>query len=293
MADPSPTDEANLIRNFDGLAVPPIDHTFYALHMTVTYEENSTLGDCLREALGLNPIQMDHNCFGQPGNELIGNFSNSTRNVELMSEEMSNFTGNQQRKVSTDLSEYLKVPSPNCGSNLTKGLNNLHEDHKLSLVPIPKLKPHAVAPVPKNRKKVEKKKSEVKTKKVASVSFFGALFFMLLFCGFVPLLNVRYGGMREPFMSGDSSYNVAGEIRMKAISKIPIRLHMSLFTWGSGNDPLAASLYVLRNDTLVKIDGNLIIEYVLESEKAMASHGEVLIRKMERRELPTTLVIFE
>ncbi|KAG5611466.1 hypothetical protein H5410_022747 [Solanum commersonii] len=218
MADPSPADEANLIRNFDGLAVPPIDHTFYALHMTVTYEENVVA----REALGSNLIQMDHNCFGQPGNELMGNFRNFARNVKLMSEEMSNFTGNQQRKVSTDVFEYLKVPSPNCGSNLTKGLNNLSDPNK-SII----------------------------------------------------------------------AHNVAGEIRMKAISKIPIRLHMSLFTWGSGNDPLAASLYVLRNDTLVKIDGNLIIEYVLESEKAMASHGEVLIRKMERRELPTTLVIFE
>jgi len=44
----------------------------------------------------------------------------------------------------------------------------------------------------------------------------------------------------------------------------------------SGNDsePLVASLYVPRNDKLVKIDGNLIIHSVLASEKAMASRDE-------------------
>ncbi|WMV25549.1 hypothetical protein MTR67_018934 [Solanum verrucosum] len=42
---------------------------------------------------------------------------------------------------------------------------------------------------------------------------------------------------------------------------------------GNGSDPLAASLYVPRNDKLVEIDGNLIIRSVLASEKAMASHG--------------------
>uniref|UniRef100_M1D800 TGACG-sequence-specific DNA-binding protein TGA-1B n=1 Tax=Solanum tuberosum TaxID=4113 RepID=M1D800_SOLTU len=121
----------------------------------------STLRDCLGEALGSNSIQMDHNRFGQPGNELIGNFSNSARNVELMSEEMITFAGNQAaegvmvmdmsspgichswsslgvldkvspslHQVSTDVSEYLKVSSPNCGSNLTKGLNNLLDPNK-------------------------------------------------------------------------------------------------------------------------------------------------------------------
>ena len=72
------------------------------------------------------------------------------------------------------------------------------------MVSIPKLKPQAIVPASTSRKKVEKKKSEVKTKKVASVSFLGVLFFMLLFGGLVPSLKVRYGGMREPFMSGDS-----------------------------------------------------------------------------------------
>ena len=57
---------------------------------------------------------------------------------------------------------------------------------------------------PTSSKKVVKKKSEMKTKKVATVIFLGELFFMLLFGGLVPSLKVRYGGMREPFMSGDS-----------------------------------------------------------------------------------------
>ena len=74
----------------------------------------------------------------------------------------------------------------------------------MPLVSIPKLKPQTVLSAPKSSKKVQKKKSEVKPKKVASVSFLGVLFFMLLYDGLVPLLNVRYGGMREAFMSGNS-----------------------------------------------------------------------------------------
>ncbi|KAJ8534320.1 hypothetical protein K7X08_007644 [Anisodus acutangulus] len=178
---------------------------------------------------------------------------------------------------------------------------------QVPLVPIPKLKPLAAAPTPKSSKKVEKKKSEVKTKKVASISFLGVLFFMLLFGGLVPLLNVRYGGVREPFMSGDSfgsgfyekhhgrvlavdgpgngtgysgkhngkDYSSQcgrggpGESNQQNINKAADGfVHV-----GNGSDPLAASLYVPRNDKLVKIDGNLIIQSVLASEKAMASHG--------------------
>lgn len=42
---------------------------------------------------------------------------------------------------------------------------------------------------------------------------------------------------------------------------------------GNSSEPLVASLYVPRNDKLVKIDGNLIIHSVLASEKAMASRA--------------------
>ena len=61
----------------------------------------------------------------------------------------------------------------------------------VTLVSIPKLKPQAIVPASTSRKKVEKKKSEVKTKKVASVSFLGVLFFMLLFGGLGPLSTVH------------------------------------------------------------------------------------------------------
>ncbi|KAH0693451.1 hypothetical protein KY285_020548 [Solanum tuberosum] len=105
---------------------------------------------------------MDPNCFGQPENELIGNFSNSSRNFKLTSEEISNFAGNQAaggvmvkdmsspgllhswsssgvldevspflHQVSTDVSGYLNVPSMICGSNLSNWLNNLSNSNKL------------------------------------------------------------------------------------------------------------------------------------------------------------------
>ncbi|KAH0758150.1 hypothetical protein KY290_021643 [Solanum tuberosum] len=175
---------------------------------------------------------------------------------------------------------------------------------QVPLVPIPKLKSQALAPAPKRSKKVEKKKSKVKTKKVASVSFLGVLFFMMLFGGLVPLLKLRYGGIREPSMSGESfvsrfyvkhhgrvltidgSVNETGyyggkdhssncgrggqgESNQKNTNKVADEfVHV-----GNGSDPLTASLYVPRNDKLVENDGNLIIQSVLASEKAMAFHG--------------------
>ncbi|KAH0758152.1 hypothetical protein KY290_021645 [Solanum tuberosum] len=207
----------------------------------------STSGDCQREATGSILLQMDPNFFSQPRNELIRNFSNSSRNFKLMSGEMSNFPGNQEARVemvkdmsstglhhswsssgvldevsvllhqvSTHVFGYLNVPYLKCGSNLSKGLNNLLNSNRLAhlggtsvapqvqpplrmyphpppwmsytppymmkrrgsqvpLVYIPKLKPQAVVPAPKSSKKVQKKKSEVKPKKVASVSFLGVV----------------------------------------------------------------------------------------------------------------------
>ncbi|XP_027771380.1 bZIP transcription factor 17-like [Solanum pennellii] len=109
------------------------------------------------------------------------------------------------------------------------------------------------------RKKVEKKKSEVKTKKVPSISFFGVLLFLMFFGGFVSFLNGRYQGE-----SNQQNTNEGAD---------------AFIYVDSGTAPLAASLYVPRNATLGKIYGNLIIVYVLASEKVMTSHGEVLIRK--------------
>ncbi|KAJ8559708.1 hypothetical protein K7X08_003766 [Anisodus acutangulus] len=162
-----------------------------------------------------------------------------------------------------------------------------HGSSQVPLVPIPRLKPQAVA----SCKEVVNKKTEVKTKRVASVSLLGLLFFMLLFGGLVPMVNLRYGGSREPFTSRNE-YNERYHGRVLTVDG---RVNGSSYSGdhngrehnnncnrgadefirsGNGSEPLMASLYVPRNDKLVKIDGNLIIHSVLASEKAMTSHGE-------------------
>lgn len=176
---------------------------------------------------------------------------------------------------------------------------------QVPLVPIPKLKPQQPAPAPKV-KKSEKKKSEGKTKKVASVSFLGLLFFMLLFGGLVPMVNVKYGGFRDGFSKGsglvsDGFYGshkgrilqVSGHDESRALGSpkgkldishnLPCQIkhdgrngHSVPSSEGygkpeNGSEPLVAALYVPRNDKLVKIDGNLIIHSVLASERATAS----------------------
>ncbi|KAH0693450.1 hypothetical protein KY285_020547 [Solanum tuberosum] len=134
---------------------------------------------------------------------------------------------------------------------------------QVPLVSIPKLKPQAVLLAPKSSKKVQKKKSEVKLKKVASVSFLGVLFFMLLFSGLVPLLKVRYGDHNLHCGWGDQ-----GESNQKNTNKVAAKfVHV-----GNGSDSLAASLYVPSNDKLVDIHGNSIIQSIFAIEKAMASH---------------------
>uniref|UniRef100_M1D8R4 BZIP family transcription factor n=1 Tax=Solanum tuberosum TaxID=4113 RepID=M1D8R4_SOLTU len=55
---------------------------------------------------------------------------------------------------------------------------------------------------------------------------------------------------------------------------------------GNGSDPLATSLYVPRNDKLVEIDRNLIIQSVLASKKATTSHGSA---DKKNRELGLTV----
>ncbi|XP_030925917.1 bZIP transcription factor 17-like [Quercus lobata] len=191
---------------------------------------------------------------------------------------------------------------------------------QVPLVPIPRLKPQQPVPAPKV-KKSENKKSEGKTKKVASVSFLGLLFFVMLFGGLVPFVNVRYGGIGDKVPGGvgyvsDRFYDrqlgrvlsvneysngsggsvgggfssgefdntnrvnyVRGRVRIeeyerKGQGSQPLPGSDESIRLGNGSEPLVASLYVPRNDKLVKIDGNLIIHSVLASEKAMASQAE-------------------
>ncbi|XP_021745858.1 bZIP transcription factor 17-like [Chenopodium quinoa] len=146
------------------------------------------------------------------------------------------------------------------------------------LVPIPRLKPQQPAPAPKVSRRSDSKKGEGKTKKVASVSLLGLLFCMLLFGGLVPLVNVKYGGIGFDGVQKGSVFMVdkhVGVLEGKISSHGRI-LQQSNSSDGFGpngnsSEPLVASLYVPRNDKLVKIDGNLIIHSVLASEKAMAS----------------------
>ncbi|XP_049377536.1 bZIP transcription factor 17-like [Solanum stenotomum] len=65
---------------------------------------------------------------------------------------------------------------------------------QVPLVPIPRLKPQGMAPAPKRSKKVENTETEMKTKKVASVTYLGLLFFMLLYGGLRSGYNERQHG---------------------------------------------------------------------------------------------------
>ncbi|KAG5610897.1 hypothetical protein H5410_022178 [Solanum commersonii] len=446
MADPPPMEEANFIGEFDGLVVPPLDRTFFALHMTATYHENvedfpmefqninftiddiildesfndifpnptnddafqnpNCLPDYFEWEMGLELSQMNPNNFGQPKSQLIRNFDDASGTIKSTSEyclgealgsnKPVHFSPNLENNlvksgaieqklklegVNANISNYsdlLKERSEDSNNvrkhqkstlfSLSDNVNNdedkkkmprkirnkegahlsrkikkhyvkeLEDKHRIlhstiqhfnaklsyemaknatlkaqlggsqvPLVPIPKWKSHALAPAPKSSKKVEKKKSEVKTKKVSSASFLGVLFFMLLFGRLFPLLKVRYKGMSEPFMSGESF--VSGFYEKHRGRVLTIDEHMNgtgyfgkygkkdhslhcgqggqgesnqqnsnkvvdeFIHVGYGSDPLAASLYVPRNDKLVEIDRNLIIQSVLASEKAMASHG--------------------
>ncbi|KAK6791892.1 hypothetical protein RDI58_010973 [Solanum bulbocastanum] len=119
MADPPPSEEANFIEVFDSLAVQPLDRTFYALHMTATYQENvedfpmefqnvdfktngiildesfnnifpnptnddafqnpSCMPYCLRSELGLDSSQMNPHSFGQPESQLMVSSDDASR----------------------------------------------------------------------------------------------------------------------------------------------------------------------------------------------------------------------
>ncbi|KAI3868040.1 hypothetical protein MKX03_035256 [Papaver bracteatum] len=172
---------------------------------------------------------------------------------------------------------------------------------QVPLVPIPRLKQQQPVSATKPKKSESKKKNESKTKKVASVSFLGLLFFMFLFGVLVPSvreskeignsgLGFNKGGSanwpkgRVLTVNGNGSEHDVGvglcggksgfrEGDMRTMNCKGVKQTET----GKENDsgePLVASLYVPRNDKLVKIDGNLIIHSVLASERAKASEGK-------------------
>ncbi|XP_013635480.1 PREDICTED: bZIP transcription factor 28 [Brassica oleracea var. oleracea] len=126
-----------------------------------------------------------------------------------------------------------------------------------------------------------------KLKKVASISFIGILFFMFLFGTLVPFMNVdnggdsglaKYEGRRyydehrgKVLMVGDGSDVRRGSVHSSRDSCGGVEGRVS-----NSSEPLFASLYVPRNDGLVKIDGNLIIHSVLASEKAKKNVSETI-----------------
>ncbi|KAH0757979.1 hypothetical protein KY290_021472 [Solanum tuberosum] len=141
---------------------------------------------------------------------------------------------------------------------------------QVPLVPIPKLKSQALAPAPKSSKKVEKKKSEEKHHgrvlnidgHVNGTDYFG-----------------KYGRKDHSLHYGQGGQGESNhQNNNKAVDEF---VHV-----GNGSDPLATSLYVPRNDKLVEIDRNLIIQSELASEKAMASHGSA---DKKNRELGLTV----
>ncbi|XVE90748.1 hypothetical protein DITRI_Ditri20bG0102000 [Diplodiscus trichospermus] len=182
---------------------------------------------------------------------------------------------------------------------------------QVPLVPIPRLKPQQQQ-IPASKAK----KNDSKTKKVASISFLGILFFVLLFGGLAPIVNVRYDSMpagsgfvgdglyevhRGRVLRVDSHLNGSNDSRGgtfsyakfdvsnrvhgggsdSGVKQKETEVHSIPGYMGNGSEPLTASLYVPRNDKLVKIDGNLIIHSVLASEKAVASHRASQIKNKE------------
>lgn len=139
---------------------------------------------------------------------------------------------------------------------------------QVPLLPIPRLKP---------QQSVAKVK---KIKKVASVSVLGLLFCLFLFCALAPIVNISYGEYK-------SNYGVYDQSRGRVLVVDSNRAHCggdsdqgmrrnvseteNLGPPRNSSEPLVASLFVPRNEKLVKIDGNLIIHSVLASEKARDS----------------------
>ncbi|KAE9588670.1 hypothetical protein Lal_00030322 [Lupinus albus] len=194
---------------------------------------------------------------------------------------------------------------------------------QVPLVPIPRLRPQRPAAAAKS------KKSEVKTKKVASISFLGLFFFIMLFGGVFSLVGVRFGGLvnnltgRSSYVSdrslyglgrgggkvwpvsgghgnasvrdedvefSDGKFSISERGRKLEERHDPHDLHSneSVCTGGNASELLVASLYVPRNDKLVKIDGNLIIHSIMASEKTMASQAVAQVKKETGLAIPNS-----
>ncbi|KAJ0258271.1 bZIP transcription factor 17 [Hirschfeldia incana] len=162
---------------------------------------------------------------------------------------------------------------------------------QVPLIPIPRLKPQN----PVGSGKGKSKKGEARTKKVASISVLGIVFCLFLFGALAPVVNVSYGGISGAFYGNGRSNYVTDQIYSQHRNRVletsgsggagsgvsnsnvmrdsgkNVSAAENSVPPGNGSEPLVASLFVPRNDKLVKIDGNLIINSILASEKAVAS----------------------
>ncbi|CAN6992032.1 unnamed protein product [Brassica rapa subsp. trilocularis] len=159
-----------------------------------------------------------------------------------------------------------------------------------SQIPIPKL------PLP-SCSRPKKGEGKSKLKKAASISFIGIMFFMFLFGTLVPFMNVdnggdsglaKYEGRRyydehrgKVLMVGDGS-----DVRRESVCSGRDSCGGVEGRVGNSSEPLFASLYVPRNNGLVKIDGNLIIHSVLASEKAKKNISETIKSKEAELTVP-------
>ncbi|KAJ7976559.1 BZIP transcription factor [Quillaja saponaria] len=166
---------------------------------------------------------------------------------------------------------------------------------QVPLVPIPRLKPQQ--PVSASKvKKSESKKNDGKTKKfrgIGSDASGRSTYVSDRFYSQQPgrilhvngHLNGSQGDKQVEFSNAkfgvfDQIKYERGGIRGEQLKyeqirqgSQPVRCSDESIHLDNASEPLVASLYVPRNDKLVKIDGNLIIHSVLASEKAMASQA--------------------
>ncbi|KAG0497385.1 hypothetical protein HPP92_002076 [Vanilla planifolia] len=200
------------------------------------------------------------------------------------------------------------------------------------LVPIPKLKTQPPGKGGK-LKKFDSKKGERRTKKVASFSLLGLLFFMLIYGRIVPGADHIYEGSKDTgglekdrtefwddsrsrilrvsdrHSSSHTSEGVLDQskcigdtcydrISNKSSHGEPIQLEEKrafddhLFSMNF-SETLPAFLYVPRNGKHVKINGNLIINSVLASEKAVSQEksGNPAVRSSGKEDAQTGLAV--
>ncbi|KAE8678542.1 putative cysteine protease inhibitor [Hibiscus syriacus] len=148
---------------------------------------------------------------------------------------------------------------------------------QVPLVPIPRLKPQQ-----QSKPASKSKKGDSKTKKVASVSLLGMLFFVLLFSGLVPILNLRYENI--PVGSGfvgDGFYKVHGGKVLRVDSHLNGSNYGRNFDISNRVNCRSSEPSVEKKKLGCKTLVSLSLLPFLASEKAVASHKASEIKNKE------------